>query len=173
MYYTSPRKSLRLPEYNYNMAGYYYITLCTQNRKCLLGNIKKGMMILNDAGYMVQKAWQDISKNYAGFKNDIFIVMPNHLHGILIIQNNQLGPAQGPAPTLSLPDVIRNFKSFTTTCYIKGVTENNFEPFEKKVWQRNYYEHIIRKPENLNKIREYISNNPEKWDEDRESPHYT
>lgn len=94
--------------------------------------------------------------------------MPNHLHGILII--HERGPAQGPAPTLSLPDVMRNFKSLTTTYYMKGVKENKFEPFKNKLWQRNYYEHIIRKSESLDKIRQYIIDNPRKWEDDRENP---
>ncbi len=65
---------------------------------------------------------------------------------------------------------MRNFKSFTTTCYISGVLENNFVAFDKKLWQRNYYEHVIRKAESLEKIRQYISDNPKKWDEDLENP---
>lgn len=118
-------------------------------------------MILNDAGRMVENIWQDIPNKYSGFENDIFVVMPNHLHGILIISEK--------TAALSLPDVIRNFKSFTTTCYMRGVEENKLQPFEKKFWQRNYYEHIIRKNEDLDKIRQYIVDNPKNWDQDQEN----
>jgi putative transposase len=172
MHYTDriePRKRLRLLEYDYRMGGYYYVTLCTQNRQCLFGKIEN-CMALNDAGLMVHNIWLDIGNKYDGFENDLFVVMPNHLHGILIIRER--GPARGPAPTLSLPDVMRNFKSLTTTFYMKGVEENQFEPFEKRLWQRSYYEHIIRKNESLEKIRQYIVNNPGKWEEDRENPRF-
>lgn len=180
MYYSDriePRKRLRLLEYDYQMAGYYYITLCTQNRQCLFGKIENDFMILNDAGKMVHDVWLDISNKYNGFENDLFVVMPNHLHGILILNDkgpaqdlNDSGPAQGPAPTLSVPDIMRNFKSLTTTFYRKGMEKNKYEPFEKKLWQRSYYEHIIRKNESLNKIRQYIIDNPKKWKEDQENP---
>lgn len=163
-----PRKRLRLPEYDYRIGGYYYVTLCTQNRQCLFGRVENGNMILNDVGEMIHKIWLEIGNKYDGFENDLFVVMPNHLHGILII--DERGPARGPAPTLSLPDVMRNFKSLTTTYYIRGIEENIFEPFEKKLWQRSYYEHIIRKNESLDKIRHYIVDNPRKWGEDRENP---
>lgn len=198
MYYfdrIEPRKRLRLLDYDYQMAGYYYITLCTQNRQCLFGKIENDLMILNDAGKMVHDLWLDISNKYDGFENDLFVVMPNHLHGILILNGsastrksneerlarglnerepaqglNEQGPAQGPAPTLSVPDIMRNFKSLTTTCYRKGMEKNKYNPFEKKLWQRSYYEHIIRKNESLNKIRQYIVDNPRKWKEDQENP---
>ena len=165
----TPRKLLRLPRYNYELAGYYYVTLCTQNRQCLFGDIKNDNMVLNDVGLMIHNIWSDIPNKYSCFSNDLFVLMPNHLHGILII-NDKLGPAQGPAPTLSLSDVLRNFKSLTTTCYMKGVDTNKFKPFEKKLWQRSYYEHVIRRNKSLDKIREYILNNPRKWHEDLNNP---
>lgn len=114
--------------------------------------------------------WLDISNKYDGVENDLFVVMPNHLHGILILHES--GPAQGPAPTFSLSDVMRNFKSFTTTRYREGVEKNKYEPYEKKLWQRSYYEHIIRKNESLNKIRQYIIDNPKKWKQDQENPQF-
>lgn len=167
----APRKLLRLPGYNYHLSGYYYVTLCIQNRQCLFGEIKNSKMILNKAGQMIHNAWTNLANKYSGVENDVFIVMPNHLHGILLLNTNEPGPARGPAPTLSLPELMRNFKSFTTTSYMRGVLENNFVVFEKKLWQRNYYEHIIRTTESLEKIRQYIVDNPEKWDEDRENPY--
>jgi putative transposase len=156
---------MRLPGYDYYISGYYYVTLCTQNRQCLFGKIKNGDMILNDIGQMVHDVWANLPERHSGFENDSFVIMPNHVHGILIkrIEN-------GLTPAVSLPEIIRNFKSFTTTCYMQGVKENRFEPFNKKIWQRNYYEHIIRSNDRLEKIRQYICENPTKWDEDRENP---
>lgn len=166
------RKQLRLTDYDYRNAGFYYVTLCTQNRFCLFGDVKDGCMILNDAGLMIQNVWLAIPDKYSGFQNDLFTIMPNHLHAILIIREKELGPARGPAPTLSLPDVMRNFKSLTTHLYTKGIEENKFQPFEKSLWQRSYYEHIIRNDQSLERIRQYIIDNPKSWDEDKENPKY-
>jgi REP element-mobilizing transposase RayT len=135
----------------------------------LFGEIKNGEMKLNDAGKMISNAWAEIPSIYDGFDNDLFIVMPNHMHCILV-KAASAGPAQRPAPTLGLPELMRNFKSITTLHYIRGVKENAFEGFDKKLWQRSYYEHIIRDERSLNNIRQYIINNPAKWDEDRENP---
>ena len=165
------RKLLRLVGYHYRQCGYYYLTLCTQNRHCLFGRVHRGEMILNDAGKMVHEIWSDIPKKYRGFGNDLFVLMPNHLHGILLKYNDG-GPTQGSAPTLILSDVVRYFKMFTTRIYIKGVREKRFAAFDRRLWQRNYYEHVIRNETALNRIRQYMIENPLKWSEDQWSdPH--
>jgi len=183
--YKHHRRSIRLKGYDYSKPGAYFITLCINKRLCLFGEIIDGKMILNDAGEMVSEIWQEIPKYYPGIKIDEQIVMPNHFHGIIILKNENVeaihrdrpitnGQAQGPAPTenSSLSNVVGRFKSFTTYKYIEGIKQNNWEPFYKKLWQRNYYERIIRNENELNRFRKYIIENPSKWDLDKEYPIY-
>ncbi len=175
------RRSIRLKGYDYSREGAYFITICTQNREFLFGEIVDGNMVLNDAGQMIETVWAEMPNYYKGIDIDIFQIMPNHFHGIIMIVGatprgcpDRTGQAQGPAPTnaraLSLPDAVHRFKTLTTKRYTDGVKQNNWPPFNKKLWQRNYYEHIIRDDESLNRIREYIINNPLKWDMDKNNP---
>ncbi|MFC1551865.1 transposase [Candidatus Latescibacterota bacterium] len=178
------RRSIRLKGYDYSQSGGYCVTIVTQNRECLFGDISDGVMVLNDAGNMVEKIWKEIPKFYSNFVIDTFQIMPNHLHGILNIvgadprvcpddnQDRNLGQPQGVAPTLSLGDVIKRFKTLTSKLYIDGIKQNNWQPFHRKLWQRNYWEHIIRDESDLLHIREYINNNPLEWELDNENPNY-
>ena len=192
------RRSIRLKGYDYSKAGLYFVTICTQNRLCLFGEIEHGEMILNDAGMMIKTIWHEIPIYYHGFNIHEFVVMPNHFHGIIQIASNpkpvgagpracpvinecqrtngepetngqpqQIGQPRGVAPTMSLPDIVHRFKTLTTKRYIDGVNNNNWHPFNKKLWQRNYFEHIIRNHESYLKITEYIHANPVKWREDK------
>ncbi len=183
------RRSIRLQGYDYSRTGAYFVTLCTQNRECLFGEIENGKMVLNDAGLMVQIVRDEMRPNYPGVETDDFIVMPNHIHGIIILvgagpcacpdgpcacpdtgQPQNGGQPQGVAPTLSLPDVVHRFKTMTTKRYTDGVKQSGWPPYPGRLWQRNYYEHIIRNETELNKIREYIINNPFNWQSDE---HYS
>ncbi|MFQ5863408.1 MAG: transposase, partial [Candidatus Brocadiales bacterium] len=174
------RRSIRLEGYNYSQAGAYFVTICTQKKKCVLGDVESGGIALNEIGCMVQKTWIELPRYYTGVDIDEFVIMPNHLHGIIILNvgagpracPGEEGQPQGVAPTktLALPDIIYSFKSLTTKRYIKGVKQNGWEPFERHFWQRNYYEHVIRNEEDLNEIREYVINNPLKWAIDSENP---
>jgi len=177
------RRSIRLKDYDYSQSGAYFITICTQKRECLFGEIVDGEMRLNDAGQMVQTKWDELPKYYTGIDIDEFVIMPNHFHGIILIHDVGAGPRacpdkgqtglgqpRGVAPTMSLPDVVHRFKSLTTTRYRQGVTQNGWPPFPGKLWQRNYYEHVIRDEDELLEIREYIANNPKKWAEDENNP---
>jgi len=137
-------------------------------------------MIENSAGLMVWNAWEKIPYYYPGFKIDCFVVMPNHIHGILIKDSVGAGPCACPDSinpgsgattgsrpySLSLFDVIERFKSLTTKRYLEGIDKYKWPPFNGKLWQRNYYEHIIRNDRELNTYRQYILNNPSKWEED-------
>ncbi len=184
---TKHRRSIRLQCYDYAQAGAYFVTVCTQNRECMFGHIVgaapcgRPQMALNDAGRMVQQVWDEIPTNYSGIETDEFVIMPNHIHGIIVIVG--AGPCacpgdgrpRGAAPTgdrrnaaLSLPDVIHRFKTMSTKRYVDGVKQNGWRPFPGKLWQRNYYEHIIRDDNEMNRIREYIANNPAQWEMDRE-----
>jgi len=170
------RKRLRLAEYDYSSTGFYYITLCTYGRLCLFGEISNEKMHLNDAGKMVHNAWTNLPLHFPNMCLDRFIIMPNHFHAIAIIKNShdiirESGTAQRPSPTnTSLSDIIKNFKTYTTWSYIKGIHEDNWLSFEKKLWQRSFYEHIIRNEISLLKIQQYIIDNPQKWAWDQENP---
>jgi len=182
------RRSIRLKNYDYSQAGAYYVTICTEGRECLFGEVVDGKMVLNDGGQMVQAVWSEMPVNYSGVEIDQFIAMPNHIHGIIVLLSVGAGPCacpvetnteipkkgqpRGVAPTtkISLPDAVHHFKSFTTTKYRIGVDKYNWHPFPGKFWQRNYYEHIIHNEDELNRIREYIIQNPAQWDEDVENP---
>jgi len=188
------RRSLRLKGHDYSEPGYYYITICTQGKKCLFGDIDRNQMTLNKCGQMINTLWLELPIKYPGIAAHDFIVMPNHIHGIIeilavdsrpwvtvgagpracprpepltvasnistpltvasnISGDNTLnsdwvhcdkwkrGQARGPAPT-SIPDIIRNYKSLTTKRFIEAVGKREWEPFYKRLWQRNYYEHI-------------------------------
>ncbi len=178
------RRSIRLKGYDYLSPGSYFVTICTQNRYSIFGEINDGKMGLNDAGKMVETVWNEIPQYYCRFCVYENIVMPNHFHGIIEIvvgagpcacpdntgQLMKTGQPQGVAPTMSLPDIMHRFKTMTTKKYIDGVKQNGWTPFRGKLWQRNYYEHIIRNDDELNRIREYIVNNPLNWDSDRNNP---
>ncbi len=105
---------------------------------------------------MVQTVWDEIPAHYPGIETDGFVIMPNHIHGIAVI-----------AAGLSLPDVVHRFKTMTTKRYADGVKQSGWPPFPGKLWQRNYWEHIIGNESELNRIREYIRNNPAKWGQDK------
>jgi len=164
--YKTPRKRLRLSTCNYRTTGYYFITICTCNRECLLGNIVEGKMHLNAAGKMIQHVLEAIQNIYLGWHLDTNIIMPNHVHAILRLYKHAINQ---PTP-LSLSELIRNIKTLTTKNYCAGVSTQNWQTFDKHLWQRSYHEHIIRGEQNLNNIREYIHNNPKQWHEDSYNP---
>ena len=161
------------------------MTVCVNDRKCVFGDVCNGQMVLNDAGEMVQHVWNENPQFYEGIDIDNFQIMPNHIHGIIMIvgagpcarpdnkktnhdygSNNHKGQPQGVAPTLSLSDIVHRFKTMTTKQYCDGVKYNNWPAFKTRLWQRNYYEHVIRDEPDLNRIREYIKNNPANWETD-------
>jgi REP element-mobilizing transposase RayT len=146
------RRSIRLRGYDYSRNGMYFVTICTQDRLRLFGDIADGEMQLNDAGRMVRATWDEIPVGQPqGVAPTGFIA----------------GQARGPAPTgLSLPDVVHRFKTMTTKKYTDGVKQNGWQPYPAKLWQRNYYEHIIRNEAAYLKIAEYIQTNPQRWEED-------
>jgi len=183
------RHSIRLKGYDYSRAGLYFITICIQNRLHLLGHIENREMILNDAGRMVKNEWVKLPERFQNIVLHEYIVMPNHFHAILeivgatlvVAQNNMVaqnetndyfmgqpqGQPQGFAPTgKTVGDMVGAFESITTVEYIRGVKNNNWQKFDKKLWQRNYWEHIIRNEQSYLKISEYIVNNPANWNND-------
>ena len=165
------RQSVRLRGYNYAQPGAYFVTLCTQNHKCLFGQVIEGEMRLSDAGRMVQKWWLELAHKFARVESDANIVMPNHFHGIILIVA-RVGADLGVRPH-GLSHIVRWFKTMTTNKYIRGVREQGWPAFREKLWQRNYYERIIRDEEELNGFRQYIVDNPMQWEMDQENPRHT
>ena len=161
------RRSIRLQGYDYSQAGAYFVTLCTQNRECLFGEIVNGEMRLNEAGRVVADEWINTAEIRDEIELDEWVVMPNHFHGILVITvgrgDRRVAPT-GPQPR-SIGAVMAGFKSAAT----KRINELRQTP-GMKLWQRNYWEHIVRNEPELNRIREYIHNNPAQWVLDKLHP---
>ena len=160
------RKSIRLGGYNYSENGYYFVTICVQNRWNIFGKIKNQKMILNDIGEMVFKIWNEIPNNYFGIKSDEFILMPDHLHGILVINKNNIVGVDPCVDPDKLGTIIKKFKTLTTKIYVDNIKQNDWPRFDKRLWQRNYFERIIRNEKEYLKIKEYIKTNPLNWQKD-------
>jgi REP element-mobilizing transposase RayT len=179
------RRSIRLKGYDYTLAGAYFVTIVTQGRRHLFGEVADGEIRLSEAGRMVYDVWMDLPKHYPGVELDAFVIMPNHIRGIIILvgagpracpdtgQPQEMGQPQGVAPTLGLPGAVHRFKTMITKLYADGVKQLGWQPFPGRLWQRNYYEHIIRNDDSLDRIREYIAANPLRWHLDRENPKAT
>jgi REP element-mobilizing transposase RayT len=225
------RRSIRLKEYDYAQAGAYFVTICTQNRESLFGEIVGDEMHLNDAGEMIVLWYEELENKFPDIQCDAFVCMPNHIHFIVIntgvradqrvcpntetnnttdVRADSVGadlrvcpgirpnnPGDGarlgghagpplpdvhsgdgaysgghagpPRPGTSLSCVVQWFKTMTTNAYIHGVKQCQWPSFPGKLWQRNYYEHVIRNEPSCNRIREYIINNPMRWHVDREN----
>ncbi len=154
------RKHVRLKDYDYSQTGYYFITICTKDKKNLFGEIvgaddpvcPKATIQTNKIGEIAIECWEKINHIYDNVKTKEFCIMPNHIHGIIEIEAG----GQGRPP---LPKIIQGYKSVTTRmCFKYGI---------KNLWQRNYYEHIIRNEDDYLNTCEYIENNLLKWTEDK------
>ena len=162
------RKNLRLKNYDYAQEGAYYITICTWGRECLFGNIVNGEMELNGIGWIVRQEWLRSPMIRPNVQLDEFMIMPNHMHGIIIINERrgelQFAPTPFRSPSQTIGAIVRGFKSSTT----KQINVFRNMP-NLTVWQRNYYEHIIRDQFDLDRIRGYIADNPKNWALDEEN----
>ena len=179
------RRSIRLRDYDYSQVGAYFVTVCTHNRTCLFGDVVDGEMVTNDAGRIVQAIWKALPLHYPGVALDEFVIMPKHVHGIIVLDSgvgaqfiappdadgsggainralttDALSASDRP-PTLG--DIVRGFKARSTRLLRR---DRGYQ----RVWQRNYYEHVLRDKGSLSRVREYISNNPLHWAFDRENP---
>ena len=168
------RKSIRLKGYDYGQSGAYFITICTQARVRMFGDVVDGLMDLDDVGRIVVQCWNGLPNHYSHVGLDAFVVMPNHVHGIIVISeemNQATWMGLKPATTQSeitrqhgLPEIVRGFKTFSAR-YVNHA----FGTLGRRLWQRGYYEHIIRNENQLDGIREYIMSNPLNWQEDPEN----
>ena len=161
------RRSIRLKDYDYSQPGAYFVTVCVKEKNSIFGSIYNSKMVLSPVGRIVYQCWRDIPKHFDSMKLDIFVVMPNHLHGIIVITKDFSRGVQLNAPTVNasnfyssispkqktLSIIIRTFKAAVTT-HCRKSKHHFFQ------WQRNYYEHIVRNEDGLKIIREYILNNP-------------
>ena len=173
------RRSIRLKGYDYANSGAYFVTIVTQGRACLFGEIVNGATRLNDAGSVIERWWIELNNKFRTVETDDFVIMPNHFHGIVVIPVGAdlcVGPdSEGahigaPLRRVPLPAIVQWFKTMTTNEYLRGVKTLGWASFQGQLWQRNYYEHVIRDEESLNRIREYILNNPAQWAYDPENP---
>lgn len=184
------RKSVRLKGYDYAQAGAYFVTIVVQGRAPLFGSIVDAVMHPNSAGMLIQQAWEKMPDRFPAITMDMFVVMPNHVHGIIVLDETvgaSLVGAQGTdtiagqwgeirattrvAPTLG--EVVGAYKSITTVEYARRVKADEWPPFEGRVWQRNYFERVIRGEDELARARKYIANNPLDWASDSENPERT
>ena len=154
------RRSIRLPHHDYSSPGIYFVTLCTHDRLPLFGTISNQIFQPNDLGTIVQNHWQSLPRFHPHLSLDTWVVMPNHIHGLL-----DLDSLQSSTKNKSISEIIRGFKTFSAR-QINRKRQITGIP----VWQRNYYEHIVRNQDDLDRIRRYITQNPLSWLEDE---HYT
>ncbi len=166
------RKSIRLKEFDYSSAGAYFVTICTHDRECLFGTVADEKIVLNDIGRIVENEWLQTAEIRDNVFTDAYIIMPNHVHGILFIEEMANVGATGPvAPTNkpkslqpnTLGSIIGQFKSVVT----KKIRQSGRINFK---WQRGFYDRVIRNDDELNRIREYIIYNPLKWHENNDNP---
>jgi len=151
------RRSLRLRTYDYASPGAYFITVCTHRSACLFGRISDGVVRLNALGTLVETCWQALPMHYLHAELDAFVVMPNHIHGILVLVDES-------SKRHGLPEIVRAFKTFSS----RRVNETR-NSGGTQVWQRGYYEHVIRNERSLGRIQSYIETNPLRWELDKEN----
>ena len=180
------RRSIRLPGYDYSQAGYYFVTICCYQRQCLFGDIVNGAMQLNRYGETVAQTYRWLSQRYPYLILDEWVIMPNHFHGIMVLTDKPRRGGSRTAPTLNYKNVILTDKNLPINPELKHKTLGRLIGAFKtvstkkinlicntpgtKIWQRNYYEHIIRNEKALNNIRQYIINNPLSWHNDQLHP---
>ncbi len=166
------RRSIRLKGYDYSQAGAYFVTIVAWQRECLFGDVVDGEMVLNEFGVIVRSEWERTAEIRREVDLGAFVVMPNHFHGIVILHNDTVVgatgrsplPPRGPIPK-SLGALMAGFKS-SVTKQINVIRATPGIP----VWQRNYYERIIRHERELDRIHRYIESNPSNWADDDENP---
>lgn len=183
------RKSIRLKGYDYSRSGLYYITICVHKKVCLFGRIENNKMMLYEAGKMIEKEWLKLPQRFRNIKLHEYITMPNHFHAIIEIKNQNLAIKNNqnlqnvnlntnilklipeivvenniePNSKQDLGNIIGAFKSITTVEYINGVNQLGWQSFDRRIWQRNYWENIICTEKAYKSISQYIQNNPQNW----------
>ena len=187
------RRSIRLKGYDYTQVGAYFVTIAVRGRLALFGEVADGEARPNEAGEMAQRLWQEMPQRFPFVEVDAFVAMPDHVHGIVVIRGDGVrapikdAPTSGRAgvdtraPTRDAPtpgradvdatpngwalgDVVGAYKSLTTGAYARGVHTAQWLPFHRRLWQRNFYERVIRDEYEMNEVRAYIRDNPSRWE---------
>ncbi|MFH0776883.1 MAG: transposase [Patescibacteria group bacterium] len=181
------KSTLRLKDFDYSTDGAYFTTICTQNREKFFGKIENAKMILNEYGKITEQCWHNLPNHYANCRLDEFVIMPNHVHGIIWIDNlfkpdlsKPVGTGLKPVPTSPEPiltppepaptvhdlsEIVRGFKTFSSKEINVAIIEKSAPLIFR--WQRSFYDRIIRDEDELNKIRDYILLNPTNWMQDK------
>jgi putative transposase len=169
------RRSVRLPTYNYASAGAYFVTICAQGHECIFGEILQGEMKLNSLGVIVTEVWLDSERVRPTLKLAQFVVMPNHLHGLVILLGDERAHSCEPLPELRTRDKVRSPRSLSS--FVSGFKATSTKRVNDarrtpglKVWQRSFFERVIRDDDAFLKAAEYILNNPMRWEFDKHNP---
>jgi REP-associated tyrosine transposase len=183
------RRSIRLKDHDYSSSGAYFVTICTAQRECLLGSIMEEEVHLSGAGSIAVACWNEIASHFSHVALDAFVAMPNHVHGILVIKADvgarsprpgafaSEAPGTGPSPPappgaetapLQVPGLGRMIAYFKYQS-AKQINVTRGTP-GAPVWQRNYYDHVLRNETDLNATRQYIADNPARWADDPDNP---
>ena len=169
------RRSLRLKGYDYSEEGAYYVTIVTWHRDCIFGKVIDDEVILSDFGKIADECWRAIPEHFSNVELGTYVIMPNYVHGIIVITNSRRGAAMlrpyedNPnshkinVKPGSLSAIVRSYKSAVSYCIHKEYNATG-------IWQRNYYEHIIRDEKDLQNKTDYINANPSLWNEDEDNP---
>jgi len=203
------RRSIRLKEYDYSQAGSYFITICCQDKLYRFGKIENNNIILNEYGTIAYNEWIKLPQRFTNLELDVFQIMPNHMHAIIVLNNSTVGAGLAPAPNYiddtkynEIPfcpgniineyffdpnnnDTLQTFRAgaspaptvggiigaykslVANNCLDIFKIQNKADVYMGKLWQRNYYEHIIRNEQSYQTIACYIINNPAKWKDDK------
>jgi REP element-mobilizing transposase RayT len=159
------RRPARSRTIAYDRPGWFFVTIVTRGRWPFFGEIAGGVERLNAGGIAVEQCWLALPERFPAIRLDEFVLMPNHLHGIVVIE-----PARADQTAPSLSAVVGAFKSLSTRAWSRGVIEEGWEPFEGRLWQRSYHDRLLRSPEELELARAYIVANPSAWPADDEHP---
>ncbi|MDL2214989.1 transposase [Dysgonomonas sp. OttesenSCG-928-M03] len=171
------RRTIRLQGYDYSQEGLYFVTICCQDKICRFGKIQNDEVVLNEVGEIVKRYWLDIPNHFPHIILHEFVIMPNHVHGILeiaecvaVAANNHSPENETPfrSPSKTIGSVVRGFK-IGVSKWLNNQWAKDFSPvrqLSKSIWQRNYYEHIIRNSRSYQNISDYIKSNPINWIQD-------
>ena len=157
------RRRNRLPDYDYSAAGAYFVTIVTHHREPMLGDVADTVMNLSRFGEVADSCWRELPDHYRHASLDAWIVMPNHVHGVIVLAEDGGGTKRH-----GIPEIVRGFKTFSA----RRINEHRNTP-GLPVWQRSYYDHIIRDDVDLHDVRQYIDRNPAVWADDRENRPYS
>ena len=155
-------KPRRAGLYDYHREGAYFVTTVIHHRAHLLGRVEGGAVMLSDAGTMIDRYWFELGNKFPDVLLDEYVIMPNHIHGIITVRPTSTDEGSPH----SLGDIMRWFKTQTTNAYIRGVKQSAWPRFDGHLWQPQYWDHIVRNDVDLERVREYVFNNPGAWDED-------